>query len=51
VESFAQGLATHQLATLPDGSTVLERSVTEHNLEAASKVGPAVVGVLGGLMR
>jgi COP9 signalosome complex subunit 4 len=38
VESFAQGLATHQLATLPDGSTVLERSVTEHNLEAASKL-------------
>lgn len=38
VQSFAQGLAQHQLATLPDGSTVLERSVTEHNLEAASKL-------------
>lgn len=38
VESFAQGLQQHQLATLPDGSTVLERSVTEHNLEAASKL-------------
>ncbi|KAL4420209.1 hypothetical protein ABPG77_011033, partial [Micractinium sp. CCAP 211/92] len=38
VEAFAQGLAQHQLATLPDGSTVLERSVTEHNLEAASKL-------------
>ena len=33
VESFAQGLQQHQLAKLPDGSTVLERSVTEHNLE------------------
>ncbi|EFN55852.1 hypothetical protein CHLNCDRAFT_48784 [Chlorella variabilis] len=38
VEAFAEGLATHQLAKLPDGSTVLERSVTEHNLEAASKL-------------
>lgn len=38
VESFAQGLVQHQLATLPDGSTVLERSVSEHNLEAASKL-------------
>ncbi|PSC69483.1 COP9 signalosome complex subunit 4 [Micractinium conductrix] len=38
VESFAQGLQQHQLAKLPDGSTVLERSVTEHNLEAASKL-------------
>ena len=38
VESFAQGLAAHQLARLPDGTTVLERSVTEHNVEAASKL-------------
>ncbi|KAI3437752.1 hypothetical protein D9Q98_000200 [Chlorella vulgaris] len=38
VEAFAQGLSTHQLALLPDGSTVLDRSVTEHNLEAASKL-------------
>lgn len=38
VASFSEGLAQHQLATLPDGSTVLERSVTEHNLEAASKL-------------
>lgn len=38
IESFAAGLAPHQLALLPDGSTVLERSVTEHNLEAASKL-------------
>ena len=33
VDSFSKGLQPHQLATLPDGSTVLERSVTEHNLE------------------
>ena len=38
VDSFAEGLAQHQVATLPDGSTVLERAVTEHNLEAASKL-------------
>ena len=38
VESFAEGLVQHQVATLPDGSTVLERAVTEHNLEAASKL-------------
>jgi hypothetical protein len=38
VEKFAQTLAPHQLATLADGSTVLERSVSEHNLEAASKL-------------
>ncbi len=38
VDAFAAGLLRHQLATLPDGSTVLERSVMEHNLEAASKL-------------
>lgn len=38
VDSFASGLLHHQLATLPDGSTVLDRSVMEHNLEAASKL-------------
>lgn len=38
VAAFAQTLAPHQLATLPDGATVLERSVMEHNLEAASKL-------------
>ena len=38
VESFAEQLQQHQLARLPDGTTVLERAVTEHNLEAASKL-------------
>ena len=38
VSRFAEGLAPHQIATLPDGSTVLERAVIEHNLEAASKL-------------
>ena len=38
VAAFSRGLVPHQLALLPDGSTVLERSVTEHNLEAASKL-------------
>ena len=51
VESFAQGLQQHQLATLPDGSTVLERSVTEHNLEAASKLYTNIyVAELGALL-
>ena len=51
VESFAQGLQQHQLATLPDGSTVLERSVTEHNLEAASKLYSNIyVAELGALL-
>lgn len=31
-------LKPHQRAVLPDGSTVLERAVTEHNLAAASKL-------------
>jgi len=38
VAAFAETLVPHQLATLPDGATVLERSVMEHNLEAASKI-------------
>lgn len=38
VQTFARTLATHQLAILPDGTTVLDRSVMEHNLEAASKL-------------
>ena len=38
VSAFAETLAPHQVALLPDGSTVLERSVMEHNLEAASKL-------------
>ena len=38
VAAFAETLAPHQVAILPDGATVLERSVMEHNLEAASKL-------------
>lgn len=38
VARFAEDLAHHQMATLPDGSTVLERAVIEHNLEATSKL-------------
>ncbi|KAK9815676.1 hypothetical protein WJX72_007876 [[Myrmecia] bisecta] len=38
VEAFAQSLAAHQRAMTPDGSTVLERAVIEHNLAAASKL-------------
>jgi COP9 signalosome complex subunit 4 len=42
VQAFSTTLRPHQLATLPDGSTVLDRSVTEHNLEAASKLYSAI---------
>ena len=38
VEAFAAGLATHQKATLDDGSTVLDRAVIEHNMLATSKL-------------
>lgn len=38
VEAFAATLATHQKATLEDGSTVLDRAVTEHNMQAVSKL-------------
>ncbi len=38
VESFAKSLKPHQMAQLPDGSTVLERSVMQHNLLSASKL-------------
>eukprot|EP00199_Chlamydomonas_sp_CCMP681_P002109 CAMPEP_0119103228 /NCGR_PEP_ID=MMETSP1180-20130426/1720_1 /TAXON_ID=3052 ORGANISM="Chlamydomonas cf sp, Strain CCMP681" /NCGR_SAMPLE_ID=MMETSP1180 /ASSEMBLY_ACC=CAM_ASM_000741 /LENGTH=388 /DNA_ID=CAMNT_0007087677 /DNA_START=29 /DNA_END=1195 /DNA_ORIENTATION=+ len=38
VEKFAQTLRPHQRATLPDGSTVLQRAVMQHNLLAASKL-------------
>lgn len=38
VKSFAQTLQVHQMATLGDGTTVLDRSVTEHNLLSASKL-------------
>jgi hypothetical protein len=38
VEAFSQSLKPHQLATLPDGSTVLDRAVQQHNLLSASKM-------------
>lgn len=38
VDAFSQALRPHQLALLPDGSTVLERAVVEHNLAAAAKL-------------
>jgi len=38
VEAFASSLAAHQTATLEDGSTVLDRAVTEHNMLATSKL-------------
>ncbi|BDA48473.1 COP9 signalosome complex subunit 4 [Coccomyxa sp. Obi] len=38
VEAFAEGLRPHQKAVTPDGSTVLERAVVEHNLAAASRL-------------
>jgi len=38
VDMFAQTLKPHQLAVTSDGSTVLQRAVTEHNILAASKI-------------
>jgi len=38
VEAFRATLPPHQLATLPDGSTVLDRACSEHNLVAASRL-------------
>jgi len=38
VEGFRARLAPHQLASLGDGSTVLDRAATEHNLQAVSKL-------------
>ncbi|MCL4117963.1 UNVERIFIED_CONTAM: hypothetical protein GTU68_056480 [Idotea baltica] len=35
---FASMLQPHQRATIADGSTILDRAVTEHNLLAASKL-------------
>ena len=37
-QKFAAMLKRHQLATLSDGSTVLERSLIEHNCHAASRI-------------
>ena len=53
VDTFAQGLQPHQLATTADGSTVLAKAVVEHNLLAASRlyanIGFDELGVLLGL--
>jgi COP9 signalosome complex subunit 4 len=38
VEKFAKLLKPHQMATLGDGTTVLDRAVTEHNLLSASRL-------------
>lgn len=38
VESFSQGLKSHQKAVTADGTTVLEKAVVEHNLAAASRL-------------
>lgn len=38
VEQFASTLDPHQLARLPDGSTVLDRAVLQHNILSASKL-------------
>eukprot|EP00435_Cladocopium_sp_Y103_P020650 s1796_g5.t1 len=38
VHKFEDGLLPHQKATGPDGSTVLERAVLQHNVLAASRV-------------
>jgi COP9 signalosome complex subunit 4 len=38
VDKFAEGLASHQLATTADGSTVLRKAVVEHNLLGASRL-------------
>lgn len=53
IEDFAKTLKPHQLALLPDGTTVLSRAVIEHNLLAASSlyenIGIVELGELLGL--
>eukprot|EP00812_Abedinium_dasypus_P012229 NODE_5758_length_557_cov_261.697211.p1 GENE.NODE_5758_length_557_cov_261.697211~~NODE_5758_length_557_cov_261.697211.p1 ORF type:complete len:155 (-),score=61.16 NODE_5758_length_557_cov_261.697211:75-539(-) len=38
VQKFEESLLPHQQATMPDGQTVLERAVLQHNVLAASRV-------------
>lgn len=38
VETFASSLQPHQMAKLPDGTTVLAKAVMQHNLLSASKL-------------
>ena len=42
VEQFSRQLRPHQMAMLPDGTTVLARAVIEHNLAAASRLYTAI---------
>lgn len=55
VSKFAEGLMPHQLAKTADGSTVLAKAVTEHNLLAASRLYSNIsfdsLGLLLGLSR
>lgn len=51
VQIFSQGLQEHHVATLGDGTTVLDRSVIEHNLLSASKLYRSIeLGELGVLL-
>eukprot|EP00850_Spirogloea_muscicola_P017497 SM000151S01485 [mRNA] locus=s151:152962:156458:+ [translate_table: standard] len=47
VEAFAEELKPHQKALLPDGSTVLDQAVIEHNLLSASKLFEELGTLLG----
>lgn len=38
IKEFREGLGKHQLAQLEDGSTVLDRAITEHNLLSLSQI-------------
>jgi PCI domain len=38
VAAFGKQLKPHQMASLPDGTTVLEAAVVEHNLAAAARL-------------
>ena len=38
METFSQGLKEHQKAVTGDGTTVLQKAVIEHNLQAASRL-------------
>jgi hypothetical protein len=38
VEAFKSTLKPHQMALLPDGTTVLAKAVMQHNLLSASKL-------------
>ena len=51
IKEFAKKLRPHQLATLGDGTTVLDRAVIEHNLLSASKLyNNITLDELGGLL-